>query len=226
MDIFNNQWVVGIGGGVLSSLLVTVITGKFFASKDNREYLQKVRLANNEVLYAIKPFIVDGDVPRIDVIQSLQVATARKHAIDFNDIASITEIIENLTKEVMDSSFISNMAKNEYCEKLFKLKPKEAKLDELEKHKSQAIAEYRHRSLKAFSIILGGFSGLLTAYVGFLVSSDSVLISKLGLLLPSFLAFLMAYFAIAFLKIAKDKKLNTGKENSEQSSSVALESRG
>jgi len=214
MDIFSNQWVIGIGGGILSGLLVTIITRKYFTSKDNKEYFQKANLANNEILYAIKPFIGDGEVPSKEVILSLQIATARKYSIDLKDISSITIIVENLTKEVMDSSFISNLAKHEYCEKLLKLKPSESEDEELEKHKSQAIAEYRHRSLSAFSWILGIFSGLLTTYVGLMVSSgESIFFSKFKILIPSFLAFFMAYLAVALLKIAKDKKSKSNENN-------------
>lgn len=208
MDIFNNPWVVGIGGGILSGLLVTIITRKFFESEDDKEYFQKLKLANNEVLYAIKPFIVDGEVPSKDIIFSLRVATARKHSVDLNDIASLAEISESLIKEVLDSSFISNAVKTEYCQKLSQLIPNESEADEVEKAKTQAITEYRSRVVTTFSIILGIFSGLLTAYVGFLVSFEgSELYLKFKILLPSFLAFLMAYFAIRLIKVAKEKEL-------------------
>ena len=96
MDFIYNQWVIGIGGGLFSGFLVTIITRKFFASKDNREYLQKINLANSEIIYAIKPFIVDGEVPDIEIIESMQAATARKHGLDLSDLASIKEILENL----------------------------------------------------------------------------------------------------------------------------------
>jgi hypothetical protein len=206
MDIFNNPWVVGIGGGILSGLLVTIITRKFFESKDNKEYLQKLKLANNEVLYAIKPFIVDGEVPSKDIIYSLRVATSRKHSVDLNDIVSLAEISENLIKDVLDSSFISNNVKTEYCQKLSQLIPQESEANEVEKAKTQAITEYRSRVVTAFSIILGVFAGLLTSYVGFMVSFEgSELYSKFKILLPSFLAFLMAYFAITLIKVAKEK---------------------
>lgn len=205
IEIFNNQWVINIGGGILSGLLVMLITRKFFESKDNREYLQRVNLANNEIIYAIKPFIIDGEAPEIDIIKSMRTATSRKYGLDLNDILSIYGITDNLIKEVMDTSFISHNLKREYCEKLYKLRPKKTETEIMENHKYQALSEYRQRALSAFSMVLGIFSGLLTSYTAFMVSgSESLLFSKLKVLLPSFIAFLMAYLAIRFFALSKE----------------------
>jgi hypothetical protein len=42
MDFFGNEWVIGIGGGVLSGLLVTLITRYLFSKKDDKEYAQNL----------------------------------------------------------------------------------------------------------------------------------------------------------------------------------------
>lgn len=209
MDLFDNQWVVGIGGGILSGLFVTYITHKFFSSKDNKEYLQKLNLANSEVIYAIKPFIVDGAVPDVSIISAMQSATARKYSLDLVDMASINDIIENLIKEIMDTSFISNNLKSEYCEKLSGLTPKPIDSEIIENHKNQAILEYRRRVLSAFSLLLGIFTGILTSYTVFMASaSDSIIFSNFKILLPSFLSFFMAYVAFVFFKMSKKKEKN------------------
>lgn len=57
MDILNNAWVVGIGGGILSGLIVTVITRYLFSKKENSEYMQKVSSVNREIIYALRPGI-------------------------------------------------------------------------------------------------------------------------------------------------------------------------
>lgn len=54
-DLIANPWIVGIGGGVISSLIVFFITKFFLSKKENKEYEQKVRLATNEVVYAVRP---------------------------------------------------------------------------------------------------------------------------------------------------------------------------
>ena len=57
MELFNNPWFVGIGGGILSGLIVAYISRLIFSRRDNREYAQKVSQANHEVLYAVRPGI-------------------------------------------------------------------------------------------------------------------------------------------------------------------------
>lgn len=209
MEFFDNQWVIGIGGGVFSGLLVTLITRKFFASKDNREYWQRVKLANNEVVYAIKPFIVDGEVPDLHIIASMQSSTARKYGLDVSDMASLSDILEDLIKEIMDTSFISYVLKNQYCEKLSNLRPSLSDEEFIETYKDRAIVEYRQRVLTVFSTILGIFAGLVTMYTGIMASADeSVIFAKVKIILPFFIALLMAYLALMFFKLSREKDLD------------------
>ena len=51
-------------------------------------------------------------------------ATARKYAVDQSDLYDPTQIGEELTKEIMDSSFISANTKQEYCKQLNSLSPR------------------------------------------------------------------------------------------------------
>ena len=46
-DFWTNPWVTGIGGGIISSLIVFFVTKYFFNKKENKEYAQKVKLANS-----------------------------------------------------------------------------------------------------------------------------------------------------------------------------------
>ena len=71
MDILNNAWVVGIGGGLLSCLLVTLVTRYIFSKKDDKEYVQKLATVNKEVVYALRPGISEGHIPDEEVLSSL-----------------------------------------------------------------------------------------------------------------------------------------------------------
>ena len=70
MDIFNNSWVIGIGGGILSGFIVTLITRYLFSKKDNKEYVQKVATVDSEVVYALRPRISEGHIPDNEVLSS------------------------------------------------------------------------------------------------------------------------------------------------------------
>ena len=122
MDFFSNPWVIGIGGGVLSGLLVTLITRYLFSKRERREYLQKIATANNEIIYAIRPAIAEKAIPSNEMLEALFSATARKYSVDESDLYSKVGLANELIKEVMDNTFLSSQQKVDFCELLASLK--------------------------------------------------------------------------------------------------------
>jgi hypothetical protein len=165
MELLNNPWIIGIGGGVLSGIFVAIVTRLIFSKRDSREYLQKLRAANQEVIYAIKPGISEGVIPSSDVVIHLISATSRRYDVDRELMYSVNEIASELIKEVMDSSFISASIKQEFCEKLSNLLPATSeksvdfalKLKEKGKSKSQLS--------KVMSLTAGLMTGVAAASI-------------------------------------------------------------
>ncbi|MBL0477686.1 hypothetical protein JD489_10235 [Aeromonas veronii] len=122
MEFLSNPWVVGIVGGVLSGLLVTLITRYLFSKRERREYLQKVATANNEIIYAIRPAIAEKVIPSNHMLEALFSATARKYSVDEADLYSKVGLANELMKEVMDNTFLSSQQKVEFCDLLSTLK--------------------------------------------------------------------------------------------------------
>ena len=75
MNVFSNPWIVGIGGGIISGLVVTYMLRLIFSKRDDREYAQKISTANHEVLYAVRPGISEKVIPTNNVLNSLIEAT-------------------------------------------------------------------------------------------------------------------------------------------------------
>lgn len=165
MDIFSNPWIVGIGGGVLSGFIVAYISRLIFSKRDNREYAQKISQANHEVLYAVRPGISEGVIPTNGILRSLTEATARKYSVDVSDMHDLNDVSSELIKEVMDSSFISASAKQEFCEKLTAIKEEGAVPEKAEIEKEYNIsARYRRQLVMVTSSIvavLTGFAGAI-----------------------------------------------------------------
>ena len=165
MEILNNSWVVGIGGGILSGLIVTLITRYLFSKKDNKEYAQKISSVNREIVYALRPGISDGHIPDIEVLNSLVNATARKYKVERKDVYQANQIAEELIKEIMDSSFISSETKKTYCNTLAHL----VALDSGDEHalieniERKAIeSDYRQRQSERMSVMFGITAAMLT----------------------------------------------------------------
>jgi len=208
-DILNNPWFVGIGGGVLSGLFVAIITRALFSRRDKREYIQKLNIANAEILYAIRPGVSEGVIPHQNVVGSLIKATARKYRVDVKDMYDITDLADGLIKEVMDSSFISASAKNEFCEKLTFLKSDsvERTVERPESiHEYEAMSKYRKQTVAILSMMVG----LLTAVMGIvatLQANTGKFEEKLIFLMMPALISVVAAYAVRILKDLKPQAI-------------------
>jgi len=217
MDILNNAWVIGIGGGVLSGLLVTLITRYIFSKKDDKEYVQKLAAVNKEVVYALRPGISEGHIPGEEVLSSLINATARKYKVSRDDVFRPKQIAEELIKEIMDSSFISSDTKKNYCETLAHLiKEKEQEIEALDSEAVEKIerkiseSDYRDRLVTRMSAILGLTAAMGTISVTIIKdigSSSSGSVSKIfDLAVPSFTVVLATMIAMLAMIIAMKLK--------------------
>lgn len=115
MDIFTNPWITGIGGGIISSLIVFFVTRFFFTKKENREYLQKIETANNEILYSIRPLIIDKKVPSKEILQSIKSSISKKYGVQLKDLYSEHSLINDLIYEIMGNSFLTPEQKTDFC---------------------------------------------------------------------------------------------------------------
>lgn len=152
----DNPWVIGIGTGLISGIFVTFLTRIILSKLSNKEYLQRVGLANQEIIYSLKSNIPEQIIFPLNIIESLINSTARSYKVFSKDMYQPKEIAEELIKEIIDSSFISAEAKKDYCNQLDYLFVK-PNVDEHKKDYSLIIAnnEDKQRRNKQLSIILG-----------------------------------------------------------------------
>ena len=174
LDILGNPWFIGIAGGILSGLVVAFISRFFFSRRDRKEYLQKVTLANKDVLYAIRPGISEECIPQEEVIRSMISATARKYGVDESSMYNLDDIASELIKEVMDSSFISADVKKQFCEMLSTIRePTHGKTLISSESKLELSNRYRRQLVFTMSI----FVGTLTMALAFVFNeSENILV--------------------------------------------------
>lgn len=157
-DLIANPWIVGIGGGVISSLIVFFITKFFLSKKENKEYEQKVRLATNDVVYAVRPLVIDKAIPSNDVLAALRSAIAVKYGVKVSDVIGIKQLVSILVLEILSNSFLNSSQKNEYCNLLMTMKdePKQTPSNDVHKRKSERnLYISMMLSLLCFSTVLG-----------------------------------------------------------------------
>ncbi len=208
MEILNNPWLVGIGGGILSGLIVAYISRVIFSRRDNKEYAQKISQANHEVLYAVRPGISEGIIPNNGILKSLISATARKYGVDESDMHGLDAVSSELVKEVMDSSFISAQAKQEFCEKLTQIKEEAPRVEKVEVDREYSISARYRRQMVA---MLSGMVGILTALAGLFLtlqkSPDEISNPKflVILILPAVVAIMLMLAVVTVRELQKMK---------------------
>lgn len=108
-------------------------------------------------------------MPRLEVVEALINATARRYKLEARLLLRPKQIAEELIKEIMDSSFISSLTKKNFCENLKKFSPdQETDLDRKVQRESElfvAKVEYRERMILLFSLTLGMISALATLFL-------------------------------------------------------------
>jgi len=208
-SIFTNPWIIGIGGGTVSGLVVFVITRVIFGRRENREYHQKVLAANRELLHGLRPTVAENQIPERNVIEAMHASTARRFGVMCKDMASIDELVEDLTMEVMESSFISSQVKAEFCQKISSLLERPAELEKAnmpyEFHSlSRLRAEQRGKLVTMVSATVAVMVGMTTALIPLLSKlTDDVpremSLYVLILAIPAMSAVMMAYLMV-FMK--------------------------
>lgn len=203
MNWLNSPWVVGIGGGILSGLVVAWISRMLLSKREDRERQQKVQAANRELIFAIRPGISEGVLPSPGIVDALIESTGRRYGVNSWELYGPAEIAEELTKDVMDSSFLSAKAKFDYCERLIALRDK-ALEEEREMRREQEEAEKVVASSDRTAEVMSGALGLITlmmTLLGVLSAKDDIVTSlwneKTRVLLPGLLSVLAVVLAMA-----------------------------
>ena len=203
MNVFSNPWIVGIGGGIISGLVVTYMLRLIFSKRDDREYAQKISTANHEVLYAVRPGISEKVIPTNNVLNSLIEATARKYSVNVTDMYDLNDVSSELIKEVMDSSFISASAKQEFCQKLTIIK----KEDDTEKTEFEREYDISSRYRRQLIGMIAAMASVLTALAGVMVTLDNSTVYEprdlLLITIPAIVAVLISVVAVIIKDLQK-----------------------
>jgi hypothetical protein len=170
-ELLNSPWVTGIGGGLVSGLVVYWITQRIFSNRTAAEYRGKIDSTNRDVIYALRPGIAEGVIPERDVVEAMIHATSRKYGVYSPDAYTPATVAEELMKEVMDSSFISAKQKAAFCDALRTLNTTPA--PQATSTTTRTVADTRDRPFYAglatiMSTLLAVVAALLTAVAAFL----------------------------------------------------------
>ncbi|EGW52099.1 hypothetical protein HMPREF1022_00882 [Desulfovibrio sp. 6_1_46AFAA] len=212
-QILSNPWIISIASGLLTSIIVYIITKPIIARRKKRELEQKATSANHEVLYALRSGIPNGNIPENNIINRLIEATAKKYGIAPCDMLSIEELFSDIIKEVLDSAFITSEKKIELCNKL------NATSQKNNKEKCKFTEKISSDKMNFLSIYVAIISIPVSILTFFLTEKTNFPFKKLETILPVII--LTVILATLFLILRtielkeKDKQQNKDKGNTD-----------
>jgi hypothetical protein len=115
---WSNPWLIGIGTAIVSGLIVNAISNVLWSVKDRSRAKRNVSEANSEVISTLRTSLTEDSPLSIDILNALVRSTAHKYGLDKVVMMSTELFSDTLIKEVMDSSFLSQAQKSEYCQRI------------------------------------------------------------------------------------------------------------
>ncbi len=110
----SNSWVVSI----VSGIIVFILTNLFINIKNRRKYKKLIYDADIMILNHLRGYVVDNGLPKTEVIEAVKSSIAREYAVKCEELLSVKSICEDLVKDIIGNTYISNDNKKKYIEML------------------------------------------------------------------------------------------------------------
>jgi len=212
-EILNNPWVTGIGGGIISSLIVFFVTRYFFSKREKREYIQKVETANNEILYSIRPLVIEKNIPTKDILSAVRISTAKKYGVKQEDLYNEFSLSNDLINEIMGNSFLSSEQKLDFCKLLQTMKETDKGINSQKEVEVIYLNEKDSISSKYNSILLAMTTFAMVLTMTLFLTKNATVNDELGLFKDKFsiisIVTIIPIFAMTLLyllKLLKDRE--------------------
>lgn len=155
-NIMNNQWVVNIGTGMVVYIITTIISKVILNKATDNEKQKQIQKANNEIIRILKPYVVEKNILTEIIINSVKKSVAREYNLLPEEIYSVKDICEELTREILQSAYVDNQTKTEYISYLNNVIENVTKEKDLKKN-LEIILKYNQLQMNRKS---GFFKGL------------------------------------------------------------------
>ena len=164
MGFFTHIWIVAIGGGLISGIIILLFTDWIRSRKSSKEHSLKVLTANKQVIDILKPYVADNGLPNTEIVDAIITSTARKVGVQENELFTVQEFCQELICEITGNVYVSADKKREYSELLknYILATASSSITKETKHK---IHELNSCNSKKISVQIGTYLGIITSFV-------------------------------------------------------------
>lgn len=217
LSFLQNAWVVGIGGGIISGMIVFFITNWIYKRKDNSKYLEQISRANSDIIHVLKPYVAEKGLPDKEIVDAIIVSIARKYNVKTEELYSIRIVCEELIREIIENVYVSSIKKQEYS---MELNNYLRELSREESHKAFLISDiekeiknstvrlksdYRRKTADIVSTLVSIFTGIVTFVLCiYKLPESSVpdMINTFEIAFNIIKSLLIVVFAISFFAVA------------------------
>lgn len=183
LEFLQNQWVVGIGCSLISSIIVYSFSRFLFRRKENQRYFEQIVNSNKEIIRILKPYVAEKGLPEIEIVNAIISSVARKNKVKREDLYSIRIICEDLICEIIENVYVSTDKKreysiqlNDYLNNLYIIRDKGLITDDMKNEVKLANDilkfEFKRRQEHANSILMALMTMTMTVTVMFLTIID------------------------------------------------------
>lgn len=111
VEVFNNNWVVCVIGGIISGIVVIPIGTWLYGRNLKNANTQAVKNANSEIIHVLKQYLANGEIPEYGIVICLVRSIARKYDIPAEQLFTRQILCEELISDVMADEYISSVNK-------------------------------------------------------------------------------------------------------------------
>ncbi|TGM10687.1 hypothetical protein EHQ81_18850 [Leptospira selangorensis] len=177
IELLSNQWVVGICGGIISGIIVYIVTYYLSTRKEDKIRMQKAEVANNELLHIMRPLIIDKTRFNTNLFDSITASLANKHGVDEDDLLDLIDMGNEIIRDIMQSPFLNIEIKDKYCSNILEEVKKEEELREREFNdyvsSKKNVQAKSSESSKFISLLLALTTSLFTALSSTILFSNN-----------------------------------------------------
>ena len=119
---YDNPWVIGLGTGVASGIILELITPIILRRRREREIAIGRERAAEDFLSALRPSVATGNFPSSSIVESVWRASAYNRGLDVKLTVPAIGLLDILATEVMASPFVNSDSRIATVEQLLKLR--------------------------------------------------------------------------------------------------------
>ncbi len=185
-ELLNNPWTINIGSGIISGVVVFIVTKWVLGRKDKSRYLKQIATANIEIIQTLKPYVAEKGLPDKKIIMAILSSIARKYKVRASELFSIPMVCEELINEIIGNVYVSADKKEEYScqlkdylERLDSESYKESPIEQSLQSDTEMKLYKRYNTLKSenrmtLSVLFSSLTTIVTIVTMFSLMKDQI----------------------------------------------------